>query len=430
MRRTTAMDSAALALGTAASGVLVYVFFALATRALGARQAAPIAVLWTWWGVAASVLTFPLQHWIVRAVRADGEGRVRRALPRVWCAVGGLSAATAGAAWVARAPLFGRSDGVFPLLAGAVAIGACYVGVVRGGLAARGRFRATASALAGENALRAAGGALVAANGGGATEFALVLAAGPLVGALWPSSVRFVDEPGSSPASPLAFLSGIAGGSLIGQLVLTASPAVLSLLGGAPRDVTALFATLALFRAPQVVALGLVTQITGTLTSWVLSGGTTQLRGLLRWAAMATVLAALLGAVAGALAGPTLVSLIFGADVTVPASVAGAISAGSVVGLGNLLLTLVMLARERPGALLSCWTGALFVAGATLVVPLPPLLRVVMAFVLAECTAFLALAAVEYRASRSPSGATTAAQASPVLRPKVPTRRSVRKRLG
>src|SRR3954469_9205006 len=77
-------DTAALAAGSAVSGLLAYVFFALVTRALGAEAAAPVAVLWTYWSFAAAALTFPLQHWVVRAVvAAGGEGPVRRALPSI-----------------------------------------------------------------------------------------------------------------------------------------------------------------------------------------------------------------------------------------------------------------------------------------------------------------------------------------------------------
>src|SRR5262249_46788216 len=71
-----------LALGSAVSGVLAYVFFAQVTRALGSDTAAPVAVLWTYWSFAGAALTFPLQHWIVRTVTAaDGrEGSVRHAM--------------------------------------------------------------------------------------------------------------------------------------------------------------------------------------------------------------------------------------------------------------------------------------------------------------------------------------------------------------
>ena len=62
---------------------------------------------------------------------------------------------------------------------------------------------------------------------------------------------------------------------MIGQAVLTGGPVVLALAGGSARDITALFAGLALFRAPYIVALGLVSQLTGRFTGWSCGAGGT-----------------------------------------------------------------------------------------------------------------------------------------------------------
>ena len=43
-----------LVLGSAANGLLAYVFFALVTHALGGTRAAPVSVLWSWWSFAAA----------------------------------------------------------------------------------------------------------------------------------------------------------------------------------------------------------------------------------------------------------------------------------------------------------------------------------------------------------------------------------------
>ncbi|MBA2530378.1 MAG: hypothetical protein H0V19_10560, partial [Euzebyales bacterium] len=150
-------DTAALAVGTVASGALAYAYFAVATRALGPVAAAPISVLWTYWSAAAAVLTFPLQHWTIRTLAADGhEGRVARALPRVWAMVAVLAVVSSGVAFAARETLFDRPDAAFPLMVAAVTAGSCLFGVVRGGLAGRGRFVATAWAIFAENGLRVA----------------------------------------------------------------------------------------------------------------------------------------------------------------------------------------------------------------------------------------------------------------------------------
>ena len=77
-------DTSALAVGSATSGLLAYVFFALVTRALGSEGAAPVSVLWAYWSFAGAALTFPIQHWIARSVVAhEGERSVRTAMPGV-----------------------------------------------------------------------------------------------------------------------------------------------------------------------------------------------------------------------------------------------------------------------------------------------------------------------------------------------------------
>ncbi len=71
---------------------------------------------------------------------------------------------------------------------------------------------------------------------------------------------------GRRAAAPLRFLSGASSGQLLAQATLTGGPVLVAVIGGAPSAVTALFAGLALFRAPYTIALGLVSPLTGRLT--------------------------------------------------------------------------------------------------------------------------------------------------------------------
>lgn len=251
--RRRARDTSALGVGAVVSGLLAYVFFVLTTRVLGAAAAAPVTVLWTYWGFAAAALTFPLQHWVAQSVAAhDGEGAVRRTLSRVALTVIVASAVAAALAWLARDSLFHRADAWFPLLVGCVTLGSGFIGVVRGGLSARRRFGSVAWALVAENALRcAAAGVLVLADVHASLGYGICLAAGSFVGVLWPSAVRFsAGQEAASAESPMRFLGGASGGQLVGQGVLTGGPVLLALGGGTAAQVTALFAGLALFRAP------------------------------------------------------------------------------------------------------------------------------------------------------------------------------------
>ena len=142
--------------------------------------------------------------------------------------------------------------------------------MVRGGLAGRGRFAAVAWSLVAENALRCLlVGVLLLAEVHDPVVHGLCLVAGSLV-ALWPAaggSARRARGGGS-----LAFLGGAATGQLLAQAVLTGGPVLLALLGGSPAEVTAMFAALALFRAPYMVVLGTLPQLTHHVTGHVVAG--------------------------------------------------------------------------------------------------------------------------------------------------------------
>jgi O-antigen/teichoic acid export membrane protein len=405
--RGVARDSGVLAVGSAISGLLAYVFFAVATRSLGAELAAPVSVLWSYWAVAASVLTFSVQHWTIRTLAGDGhEGTVARAIPRISVAAAGLSALAGVVAYAFRQPLFHLDGVAFPALIAAVTAGSFFVGLVRGALAGRGRYIATAGSLIGENAFRVVAAAGVALVGGGAKAFGMALVVGPLVGLVWARSLRFDS---SSPASsdlrnPLALVSGIAGGSLIAQVVLTGAPVVLAVIGGAQAEVTSLFVALAVWRAPYLMAVGMSPRLTPTLTRLVVDG---QQRRMARVRRM-TVLTVVLGAAAAALIGVTLMQPVlhvaFGPDINLNAAALAALGAGTATALGNLVLLLMLLALGRSRAATTSWVAALAVFVAwTVLSTLEPEPRVVVAFLLAELTAFaLLLAACRPRADDAP----------------------------
>jgi O-antigen/teichoic acid export membrane protein len=402
--RARLRDTQALAAGSAVSGVLAYVFFVLATRGLGATAAAPVSVLWTYWSFAAAALTFPVQHWIARSVAAHhGEGAVYDALPRVTIAVGVTGLVAGLLAWLGRHSLFHRGDIWFPVLVLVVTLGSGFIGVVRGGLSARGRFISVAWALVAENALRClAALALIAAGAHASLSFGICLALGGLVGLLWPSSFRFSAD-GSDDAhdSPLAFLGAAAGGQLIGQAILTGGPVLLALSGGSAREVTALFAALALFRAPYTLALGLVSQLTGRLTALVVDRDHEALRqmrlGLLGAAGAVVAVAA----AAGAIVGPWLLPLVFGKNVEIDWLPSMLVAIGSALALANLVTTISLMAHSRSHAIARAWLVAL-AAGAVafLLVSSGALDRTCWTFLCAEACAFVALALEDLRGSR------------------------------
>jgi len=374
--------------------MLAYVFFAIVTRALGATAAAPVSVLWTYWSFAGAALTFPLQHWAARSVAAhEGEGAVRQALAGLVATSAVLAVVTTAVSWLVRNPLFHSSTDPgaswFPLLVGGVTLGSAAMGLVRGVLSARHRFGMVAAGLFAENAVRClVAVALVVGGVHAAVAYGLALLAGYVVAAQ-PSAYR-LSRAGHGPReSPLAFIGGAAGGQLLGQTVLTGGPVVLALAGGAPAQVTALFAALALFRAPYTLAIGLVAQVTGGLTRLVVERRVEVLRRIRNGIILVTVAGSAGAAAVGLLIGRWALRLVFGSDVELGRGLLLVVAVGSTLAIANLLVTLMVLAHGRAPRLVVSWVIAL-VPGA-LCVALPGVgatTRTCGAFGVVEAVAF------------------------------------------
>ena len=307
MRRRSgaARDTFVLAVGSTLNGLLAYVFFAIVTRALGADAAAPVSVLWAYWSFAAAALAFPLQHWAARTVTMTGsDHQVQRSLPAISVAVLTLSPLIGVLAWVAREPLFHRGDLWFPLLVVGSTVGSALSGLVRGMLQAHDRFGAVATSLVLENLVRVVASlVLVAAGVHNPVAYGFALVVGYVTGLVWPWALRMTLQ-GEDHESPLALLGAASGGQLLGQIVLTGGPVLLALAGGAPAEVTVLFAGLALFRAPYTLAIGMVAQLTARFTRMVVDGQRHALARTRSSLVVATVVLGLLAAPVGAIAGP------------------------------------------------------------------------------------------------------------------------------
>jgi O-antigen/teichoic acid export membrane protein len=392
--------TAALAVGSALSGLLAYVFFALTTRGLGPQSAAPVAVLWTYWAFAGAAVTFPLQHWITRSIIAHGEGSVRRSMARVVLALAFLSIGAVVVTGLLRRPLFHRDDLWFPLLTGALTLGAGLTGVFRGSLSGRNQLTAVGASLVAENALRCVAAiALYVAGTQDALAYGLALLAGNLVAISWPPAFRLAREGASSTLSPFGFLAGAGLAQLVNQVVLTGGPVVLALAGGSPVEVTALFAGLALFRAPYLIALGVMPQVTRVITSLVLSGNAATVERFRAVVVGGTVVVSLLAGAFGAWLGPDVLHLVFGTSLQLDAQETALVAVGCTVAVANLVLTVSDLAENRPKGVAGSWLGALLVSALVFVVlgALAPLERTVWAFLIAEVAAFLTLLGVGLR---------------------------------
>jgi O-antigen/teichoic acid export membrane protein len=400
-------QTGALGAGTVVGGLLAYAFFAMATRTLGASDAAPVSVLWTYWTMAAAILTFPLQHWTIRLLTRGDEGTLARSQTRIWAGTAVVSAFSALLAYLARDVLFHDSTVAYPAMVAGITAGAALSGLVRGGLAGRGRYAATGVSVAAENLLRVALGVAVALAGGGAVAFGLALVVGSFSGFLWPSSLRFGDRitgAAESISSPLALASGLAAGSLIAQIVLTGGPVALAALGGTPQQVTSLFVALAVWRAPYLVSLGVAPRITSALTRMTLAGDEQRLRRARKWTLLAVLGAAVLAFLAGATIFDPVLRMVFGRDVVLDWQTPALIGVGTAAAIGNLVLLLLMLALGTSRPVSRAWLAAVVVVAAILVgVPVSPLNRVATAFVAAQLTAFALLLAAPLRGQQGPA---------------------------
>jgi len=400
-------DTTALAVGSGLSGILAYVVFAVTTRALGANLAAPVSVLWSYWSFASAALTFPLQHWIASTVTRHGEGAVRAALGRLSYAVLALAVVAGAAAWAARAQLFHRDDLWFPVLVVAVTGSSALVGVARGGLTAHEQFVRVGWSFAGENAVRCvAVVALMVAGVRSPVAYGLCLVAGNVIAFVWPSALRFRScRSSAGAADPFAFLTGSGFAQLLAQVVLTGGPVALALAGGTPGQVTAMFAALALFRAPYVLATGLVSQLTGMLTRLIARRDLTAVHRIRNQVLGGT---ALLAAIAGPVAfllGPAVLRVIFGPDLDFPRTESGIVAVACVLAVGNLVGTVAVMAQNRPGAIVRAWCLAMAGAAVTFAAlgPLDPTARTSGAFLVAEGLAF-GLLLLEQSGARPTSG--------------------------
>lgn len=391
--RTRVSDTTSLAVASVITGVLAYVFFALTTRSLGPTAAAPVSVLWTYWTFAAAALSFPIQHWVAHNAAAHGgRGPIARAMPHVRLVVGVVAVLAGAVSALFRQQLFHNDSLWYPALVVMVTIGAAFIGLVRGGLAAQHRFLSLSATLIGENAFRCAAAVVLILLGDPVPEtYGLVLVVGSFVGLFWPSAY-LMSHDGSGHVASLRFLGGAASGQLIGQVVLTSGPVVLAFTGGSAAQMTSLFAGLALFRAPYQMVLAMVAKLTGQLTQLHVRGAIVALRRFRHAVIAATIVAVPLGAVVGYFLGPPLLPLIFGSGVSLSAPVCAVVAAASTLALSNLVVSVMLLASNRSGAVATGWVVAAVAGLAFAVFAWPaPLERTVIGFALAEVIAVVAL---------------------------------------
>jgi O-antigen/teichoic acid export membrane protein len=390
-RPLAARHGAALAAGTVVAGLAAYAYVALGSRTFGATDFAPVAVVWSFWPAAAAAFAQPLEQWITREWSAGGDGpaRVGATLRVVLPVIAAICVVAGLIAWGASRRLFGESGVVYPAILTGVSLGAALMGLLRGGLAARGRYVASATATAGENAARLVAAVAVAATDGGVQAFALTLLVGPVVVLAWPGALRHPSDP-SVPAGSRNLLQ-LAGATLLAQLVLSAPPVLLAARVGPTAAVTACFAALALLRAPYLIAVGVSVRLLPPLTQAWAGGDTERLRGWLRRIAVLTAVAAGLAALIVPVVLPPVLRFVFGDDVRLGTAPLAGLAAGVAAAHGALAASLILLAGNRQDRVLRAWIAGGVVNVAVLATSLPAATAVAVAFATAELVAVAAM---------------------------------------
>lgn len=391
-------------LGTAsiANGLLSYVYVAIGTRAYGAAEFAPLSVVWSLWALGIAVMAFPFQHRVILLRETGVEAEALRRDRLRLAATGLVGSALLAAGLVPfRQLLFGDEALAWPLIAGAVVLSSAWLGITRGDLAGSGRPRAAAAILVLEQVVRVVVGVVVVVLGAGVVGYGWSMLAAFVLVVGW--RVAPVDDEASRVPSGLGrYLVAVAGGSLFGQLVLTGSPVLLSAIGGRPADVTALFTTLAVARAPYLVGLGAAIRTMGDFGRVVARHGAAGLRSqvalVLRWGLVAVVVVTPL---AGWI-GPWFLRLVFGADAALSGPATAMVAAGALLATASLLLLLVQIATGDVASILLARTlgVGLFVVVAV-VAWTDPLTRVVVGFLASEVAAFVGLGTAAWRSTRA-----------------------------
>lgn len=397
-------DSAVLGVGSVVNGLAAYAFVAVGVRSIGAEAFAPVALLWGFWAFSGAALAFPIQHWVIRQMTIDGDSAgVAAAMPKLIRLALAVALAQGVLSFALRGRLFDSSSLFWPLAVFALAAGTAGIGLVRGLLAGSGRYGAAASVIGGENIVRVAAAILASFLWSSSNGFAVALLLGPLAGLIWRPRFTHTRLAATRPSIRLVGSSSV--GLLLSQTILHGGPVALALIDADPVRVTVLFSTLALFRAPYLVALGLTLRSTSVMTTWVESHDHRKLVRVVAAMAGAAAATAVVGYIAAAVIGPPIVSLVFGPETRPSAEIAGLVAAGSIVALAGLWLIIALIAARREATLVLSWVAGVVTFVTTLLLPIdPPATRVALAFLIGQSTAVTGMtAALIWWAGRSPA---------------------------
>jgi O-antigen/teichoic acid export membrane protein len=389
--------------GSVVAAVAAYLFLQGGARLLGAERFAAISALWTIQFLIMAVALMPLEQLTIRTRALQSGTEYRRATGSVITVAAIAAGVYAGAnldALFSGEKVFIALSVLSVLTMGVFAIG-------RGELAGRLRYREYGLVTGGQAVLRlGAGLGLVAvtdsAAGGG---WAMVLS--PLLVFGWWKFRSRSPEP-TQPKGAGGFLTGVLVANAAAQTILVAGPLAVERLGGSATQVSVLFVTLTLFRAPLAIANNLLARLLPPFSSLAAGDGMHVLR---RWAIWLPVGGAVLGSAAvvvGASLGPAIVSGLFGSEFRPSAAAAALVAGGSILATVAAFTNQILLAMGATWRLAAAWLFGLVVATTFMaLVDSDAVTRVAAGFLAGESAALAAVGAAARSSKRAPGAAPT-----------------------
>lgn len=432
--RAKTPGTAAVLVGSLASGVGAYLFQVVGTRTLGEESYAPIGILWTIQYLALTVTLVGVEAYVARTatLHENEPEAVRRAILTLFPWVIAVSVSLGVGSWVWREDLFHHDAVALPLVVALTVFGYGMFVVIRGRLAGLYRFRQYGVVTATESLIRLGAAVLAALLWGTTTSLAWTLPVGPFVVVVWWLAVRrrYIRRPAnsvqalsSSPvlgnsASRYLVATTVANG--VSQILLAGGPLVLIPLGAVAADISLLFITITAARVPLVFVFGgIFSRILPPLTRAAAAGQFVRLYRLSILTTLSAFASAAVGAAAGAALGPQLFTLFFGSAFRPEGWLVAITVTGVVVATAALGLNQVLIAMRAEARMLLPWGAALLAGGLTVAMTgNEPMFRVISGFAVGEIVALLGLLGAVLTARPPGSSGTTVdsvnASAAPV----------------
>ena len=413
LKRWATDGTAYLIAGTVVHSFINYVYQLFGARTLGEVEFAPVASLLALSFLMFAVVLLPIEQLVIRAVTFRG-GFDRDPRPTIRIAVLATVVIAALIAFVGRERLFAGQNLFIVLVVASVVTHGFYV-VGRGQLAGHRRFAAYGGATAGNAMLRLLVAIGLVAILPSALGFGLALAVGPLIIFAWASSVRLPgEETAHSEESPSRFLTSFVLAAAASQILLLSGPLVAGAMGAAAAEISIIYVTLTIVRAPLVLGGSLVARVLPPLTNLATLGFDAELnRWVVRFVVGGVVLAIPTGLLAARI-GPDIVALLFGDGFRPAPGFVGLAAAGIVIAGAAMFVGQVLVARGDTTRLAIGWGFALAVAAVALVLSNAEIAtRLGFAFLMGELAALGSTAALSYRVPKSSDGEEVDAPSSP-----------------